>query len=142
MGELRLSWSVLDSINADWFKNAEYVVAILSGGAVPGIYIANLLDVPCYFVRAKGYRGRLITEKLEFSNFDVAEDKVKNRKGLIVDDIYDTGRTLRFVRRWLHELSGVTPMCFVLVTKDPDCDARYLMTVASDTWVVFPWETK
>lgn len=138
----RVGWSILREIDPSWFEEVEFVVSILTGGAFPGIYIANSLEVPCYFVRAKGYLGREYQENLRFANFDVLEKSVKNKKGLIVDDIYDTGRTLRFTKKWLTRMSGVEPQGFVLVTKVKDCGVRYLRLVSRNTWVIFPWEVK
>ena len=79
---------------------------------------------------------------LVVSNMDAPlrfQDKV-----LVVDDIYDTGETLRFVTDFISSLTGRSPFRAVLVTKRPvECIERGVLFVREvQGWVVFPWEVK
>jgi hypoxanthine phosphoribosyltransferase len=112
-------------------KNYNLILAITNGGLVPARLLARELDINnIQFIPIRN--KKLYRE--EMLSLD------RNRKYLVVDDIYDTGDTFSKV--------------FAIV-KDFDCDFAFLMSRYKDNnaplvakilnhekWVVFPWEIK
>jgi len=99
---------------ADRAKNFDIdsVYGIPRGGLVPAVYIAHLLKVPI-----NGY------------------NKSNGKNPLIVDDIADTGQTLKPYKTfdyktatiYYHKQSIVEPDIWIYEKKDD--------------WILFPWET-
>jgi hypoxanthine phosphoribosyltransferase len=112
-------------------KNYNLILAITNGGLVPARLLARELDINnIQFIPIRN--KKLYRE--EMLSLD------RNRKYLVVDDIYDTGDTFSKV--------------FAIV-KDFDCDFAFLMSRYKDNnaplvakilnhekWIVFPWEIK
>ena len=113
------------------YKKYDLILAITNGGLIPAKLIARELDINhIHFIPIRN--KKLYIE--EMPSLD------RNKKYLIVDDIYDTGDTFTKV--------------FVAV-KDFDCDFAFLMSRYKDRnatlvakilnhekWIVFPWEKK
>jgi len=119
----------------------DYVVGVLNGGAIPASIIAGSLGVPLYWVQVSSYKDREPGEVL-FNNLTVPNLPVGS-KVLIVDDIFDTGRTFSVVSSFLSRKFEVTLKGYVFVSKDMKCVEKgvsYFEFVQKDKWVVFPWE--
>lgn len=91
------------------FGGIELILGISRGGLVPATLLSQKTNIPMKAVDP-------------FSDVSEFVDK----KVLIVDDIYDSGRTLKYFKDHLPKSEQ-----FVLVTKED-----------KDSWIVFPWETE
>jgi len=141
-----IPWSVLNSFKAlvHRFEEADYVVGVLRGGAVPAVCASHSLEKPVYWVEASSYDESGIRHSLSVSN--VNAPLLFGDLVLIVDDIYDTGTTLEAVLDMVAGATGRVPYCAVLVTKRPvECAEKgisFVIATPPDCWVVFPWEGK
>jgi hypoxanthine phosphoribosyltransferase len=112
-------------------KKYDLILAITNGGIIPARLLARELDINK--IQLIPIRNKKLYRE-EMLSLD------RNKKYLVVDDIYDTGDTFSKV--------------FGMV-KDFDCDFAYLMSRYKDInaplvakilnhekWVVFPWEIK
>ena len=107
----------------------DLVVAIARGGLVPGVMLSHALNLPLEIIHAKSYAGREAGELIiKAPDFDTTDKNI-----LLVDDIYDTGATMRQCSSLFKK---VTP--FVLVTKQDIMSAS--LKVNANTWVEFEWE--
>jgi hypoxanthine phosphoribosyltransferase len=112
-------------------KKYDLILAITNGGIIPARLLARELDIDnIQFIpirNKKLYREEMLPLD-------------RNKKYLVVDDIYDTGDTFSKV--------------FAIV-KDFDCDFAFLLSRYRDNnaplvakildherWIVFPWEIK
>ena len=92
--------------------NIDSVFGIPRGGLVPAVYIAHMLNVPL-----NGF-------------------KINGKNPLVVDDIADTGQTLKPYKTfdykiatiYYHKQSVVEPDIWIYEKKDD--------------WILFPWETE
>ncbi len=111
------------------------VVAITRGGLVPAAIVARELDL------------RLIDTVCVASYDHQAQSEVKILKApagdgtglLIVDDLVDTGATLRVVRTILPKAHCAT--VYAKPAGRPLVDT-YVTEVSQDTWIFFPWDTE
>lgn len=117
---------------ADKLKNKQQFDAILAvcrGGLVPASLVARALDIR-------------IVDILCFETKDNQEVLIKgtslaDKNLLIVDDIVNTGRTAKAVRKLFPNAHYAS-----LYVKDDykDLVDTYITGVNQDTWFIFPWE--
>jgi xanthine phosphoribosyltransferase len=111
------------------------VVAITRGGLVPAAIVARELDM------------RLIDTVCVASYEHQTQGEVKILKSpegdgsglIIVDDLVDTGSTLRLVRQLLPKAHFAT--VYAKPEGKPLVDT-YITEVSQDTWIHFPWDTE
>src|SRR5579863_5181540 len=115
------------------------IVAITRGGLVPAAIVARELDLR-------------IVETISVASYD-AENKQGNLKILkpistelmsnggagilIVDDLVDTGATVRIVRERLPDAHVAT--VYAKPLGRPYVDS-FMTEVSQDTWIYFPWD--
>lgn len=119
------------------------ILAIARGGLVPAAILAQELDKRDVLVAAvASYKGDHRGEKLHFLEFP-PDQAIVDRRILIVDDIWDSGRTLALTRRRVVDAGG-TPIAVVLHYKPeqslypeerPDIWVR-----ETNAWIRYPWE--
>ena len=123
-----LAWRLSEM--GSWNK----VVAITRGGLVPAAIVARELEI------------RLI-DTICVSSYDhQAQSDVKIIKHasdggenvLLIDDLVDTGRTAKAVRKHISESHFAT--VYVKPAGRPMVDT-YVTEVSQDTWIFFPWDT-
>ncbi len=111
------------------------IIAITRGGLVPAAIVARELDL------------RLIDTICVTSYDHQTQGDVKilkapsgeGEKWLIVDDLVDTGATLKIVRRILPKAHFAT--VYAKPAGRPLVDT-YVTEVSQDTWIYFPWDTE
>jgi xanthine phosphoribosyltransferase len=111
------------------------VVAITRGGLVPAAIVARELDM------------RLIDTICVVSYDHMTQGEVKIVKTptgdgtglLVVDDLVDTGSTLREVRKLLPKAHYAT--VYAKPAGRPLVDT-FITEVSQDTWIHFPWDTE
>lgn len=119
------------------------ILAVARGGLVPAALVAYRLGVRDVLGAATAsYDGEVRGDRLTFLAFPPAE-LLAGRRVVIVDDIWDTGRTAVAVRERVRRAGG-TPLVAVLHHKpassaDPD-DGPDLAVATTDAWIDYPWE--
>ena len=149
--KLKLGW-------AEYFASCDYlisllkhdekftdIIAIARGGLIPAQYIAYQLDIP----RIHSYGVRSYTkddmqgESEVYQRIDIPFGK--EYRYLIVDDVADTGSTIRSFIEQHHEVLATTGGHRVAVlywkegksTINPDFCAQ---SVEPSTWIVYPYD--
>lgn len=122
------------------------MVMITRGGVIPGGLLAEALDIKNMLTAAVDFPGTeeaglmALPSFLQFPN----EDLLENRKILIVDDVWGSGRTSISVRERVLSATGAKPVNCVLhfnpyrslfTKKEPD-----FYGAVTDAYVVYPWE--
>lgn len=123
------------------------ILAISRGGLVPASMLSHYLNdqhievigVKAYTNDVKNTRVELWQDPYPLGNFP--------EKLLIIDDIVDSGDTLRFVDNYIHQRTifmekPIEMNIAVLYDKDiSDLNAdMFVEYVPHDNWIVFPWE--
>lgn len=120
------------------------IVYIERGGMVPAHMLHNLLGgVELFRIRASYYSG-IGTASKDVEVYNIPEGLKEISEGyiLLIDEIVDTGKTMIKI---LEELGKMAKAEIVTSTIYLKTDAAitpdfYAKTVASDTWVVLPYE--
>ena len=131
---------------ANQIRNAGFkpdvIVGISRGGWPPARIMSDLLENPeLANVKAEFYLGVAETKGEPVITQPVSVS-VKGKRVLVVDDVADTGRSLRLVRLHLKEQGAVDVKIATIYYKPwsvvtPDWYER-----KTGHWIIFPWERK
>lgn len=98
----------------------EVLYGLARGGLVPAVMLSHRLKIPMVLNMEEVWRL-----------------KVKNKDVLIVDDISDTGETLRYFAEQKFDIATLFTRINTTKTK-----SRYnAFNIAHEKWLLFPWET-
>ncbi|MEM3695201.1 MAG: phosphoribosyltransferase [Candidatus Bathyarchaeia archaeon] len=133
--------NLAEKIRKDGFK-PDVIVGVSRGGWPPARVLSDLLDNPNIAnVKAEFYLGVAETKGEPVLTQPVSVD-VAGKKVLVVDEIADTGKSLKVVKEHLlangaKEVKIATVYYKPWSIVKPDYYER-----ETRCWVVFPWETK
>jgi hypoxanthine phosphoribosyltransferase len=121
--------------------NPQSIIALIRGGLVPSRIFADLCEIRNDIIPLNVYSYNGIGLREENPVIKDFEIDVKDKAVLVVDDIWDTGNTMKSVLKKINSNNIVTA---TLLWKEgsenkPDYYAR---TVNHNEWIVFPWEIK
>jgi hypoxanthine phosphoribosyltransferase len=128
-------------IRADGF-DCDLIVGVSRGGWIPARILSDLLENSSIAnVRAEFYLGigeskkePLITQRISVP--------VKGKNLLVVDDVSDTGKSLRLVRAHLCEESVAELRIAALYYKPWSILEPNYYIKKTRRWIIFPWERK
>ena len=88
------------------YKNEEVVFIGTLKGAV--FFTCDLLkkykgNARIEFLRVSSYNGKNTTGKIEL-NLSISKDNIENKNVIIVEDIIDTGYTLKFLKGYINDM--------------------------------------
>ena len=106
-------------------KDVDYIVGIPRGGLILAVTLSHKLDLKHMTV---DHLEKL--EDLNFLNYD-------RKKILIVDDISDSGQTLKYYKKAGYT-TATLDVRSTTITK-PD---YYVNWIDNADWIVYPWEKK
>ena len=99
----------------------EVIYGLARGGLVPAVMLSHRLKIPMVLNMEEVWRL-----------------KVKNKNSLIVDDISDTGKTLRYFYDQKFDIATL----FVREHTSKIKPKYSYKNINHDNWLLFPWETK
>lgn len=133
--------NLADKIVENRFK-PDIIVGVSRGGWPPARVLSDLLDIPNLAnVRVEFYLGVAETNKEPILTQPVSVS-VTGRTVLIVDEVADTGKSLKLVKEHIVEQGAREVKIATLYYKPwsivkPDYYAK-----ETSVWVVFPWEIR
>jgi uncharacterized protein len=134
----------------------DYLVGLTRGGLVPAVIMSNMTGIPMHALDVR-FRDTDPNNYGPESNCWMAEDAFDGKKILIVDDINDSGKTLKWIRDdwrggcmpsdpvW-NEIWGDTVRTACLMDNaqsgfgDVDYTALEIDKEENPVWIVYPWE--
>ena len=115
----------------------DYVVTMPCGGLMPSYYVAKELDLPVRTVNITSYDDgeqgelKIWAEDRDFTIADT--DRV-----LVVDDIYDSGRTMAALREFFPHIKTAATYA-----RWPSHTLDFIGEILNhETFVDFPWEVR
>lgn len=121
----------------------DIILSITRGGLLPAGAIAYALDNKnVHVINVEFYTG--VDERLPEPVFLPPLPSIHylaDRRVLIVDDVADTGETLRMVRDFCDRHAGESRAA-VLFEKSRSCIACDYVWRRTDRWVAFPWSSE
>lgn len=119
--------------------NPDVIVGIARGGLIPAVMVSHTYKKRLIYVDAKFYKDIEDRDKEPIIRSSLSGE-VESKKVLIIDDVVDTGKTLKTIMNHVKERDPDSIMTAALVTK-PHAEMKpdqYIFK--TDRWVVFPWE--
>ncbi|MFN2115203.1 MAG: phosphoribosyltransferase [Anaerolineae bacterium] len=119
------------------------ILGVARGGLIPTALLAQELGARDVLVASlASYQADERGDDLAVLEFPVSEI-LAGKRVLIVDDVWDSGRTLELTRRLVEEAGG-EPKVAVLhykprMSRFPELAPDYWLA-ETDDWVVYPWE--
>jgi hypothetical protein len=120
----------------------DVIVALARGGWFAGRMACDLLGISdLVSLKVEHYVGTAQLGDECIVRYPLAEEMIKGKQALIVDDIADTGKSLRHAFDYVKDLKPAdckTSVLQLLFTSEftPDYYAEFL---EDWTWVVYPW---
>lgn len=113
---------VAEALNADYRDEHVLVIGVATGAIVFLSDLMRQLQMPVHLelVRAKSYRGSATRPgELDIDLWGLEEGDIRGRRVLLVDDIFDTGRTLETLSQRL-QAHGARDVKTVVFLEKPD----------------------
>jgi hypothetical protein len=134
-----LCYSLYQKIKDSNFQ-PDLIIGLMRGGIIPARILADYfkVDLDFYTINVKFYTDINQTLKKPIIK-DFQHIDHKSKKVLVVDDIYDSGKTMKAIRNCFNnnQLFTATLHCRENNTHTPD----YFADIAySNNWIIYPWE--
>lgn len=146
-----ISWDevdrLIDHLIPQFKREFTAMVIVTRGGIVPGGMLAEAMDITHVLTAAVDFPAQLAKEKSimawpEFIQFP-ADEKMRGRPTLIVDDIWGSGRTITTVKNRVSAAGGFPETCVLhfnpyrslFGSHRPDYYAA-----VTNAYIVYPWE--
>ncbi|QRV02309.1 phosphoribosyltransferase [Arcanobacterium phocisimile] len=128
---------------ADSGFHPEVIIAIARGGLLPagalsyalGVKLSDAMNIEFYTDVEQTLPDPILLEPL------LDTESIKGKKLLIVDDVADSGRTLKMAVDMLADL-GADVRSAVIYDKPRSVVAPDYSWKATDQWIVFPWSSQ
>ncbi|HYN90123.1 MAG TPA: phosphoribosyltransferase family protein [Ardenticatenaceae bacterium] len=143
------SWERIDRLAKELVKQLkaddwDAVLAVTRGGMIPGCLVSELLNLRNVLTAAVMFYTD-VEETLQEPRFlqFPSDPLLYGKRILIVDDVWDSGRTAMAVKQRVLEAGG-RPSVAVIHFKParnafPDQKPEYYVVETSD-WIVYPWD--
>jgi hypoxanthine phosphoribosyltransferase len=147
-----ISWEevdrLMDQLLPQFRREFTAMVMVTRGGIIPGGMLAEAMDITHVLTAAVDFPALMAQQKTQlmawpdFIQFP-AEDKLRGRPTLIVDDVWGSGRTITAVKNRVSAAGGFPETCVLhfnpyrslFGNNRPD----YYASV-TDAFIVYPWE--
>jgi len=147
-----LTWSdvdrLIDSLLPQFRREFTAMVMVTRGGIIPGGLLAEAMDITHLLTAAVDFPAQFASEQAklmawpEFLQFP-AEELLRGRPTLIVDDVWGSGRTITAVKNRVAAAGAFPETCVLHFNPNrslfgaarPD----YFAAI-TDAYVIFPWE--
>lgn len=139
---------LIDHLLPQFSREFTAMVIVTRGGIVPGGLLADAMDITHILTASVDFPAQSASERSalmawpEFIQFP-ADDKLRSRPTLIVDDVWGSGRTITAVKNRVSAAGGFPETCVLhfnpyrslFGTVRPDYYAAI-----TDAYVIYPWE--
>jgi hypoxanthine phosphoribosyltransferase len=120
----------------------DIVIGVAKGGVIPARILSDLIETPQLAeVQIELYQD-IAQPALEPILKQPLNTTVNNKKILIVDDIADTGKSLKLAQSYLREQGALETKTATLYFKPKSITKPDFYEKQTNNWVVFPWEIK
>jgi len=133
--------SLAEKLREDGVK-PDVIVGVSRGGWPPARVMSDLLENPeIANVKAEFYLGVAETKGAPVITQPVSVS-VKGKKVLVMDDVADTGKSLRLVRSHLKERGAMQVKIVTIYYKPWSVVTPDYYERETSSWIIFPWERK
>jgi hypoxanthine phosphoribosyltransferase len=120
----------------------DILVGIARGGLVPARILVDLLETPQFAAIQIEFYVDIAQTRQDPLLKQALTIPVEGKKVLLVDDIADTGRSLKFAQTYLHTQGAAEVKTATLYLKPQSWTKPDFYEKQTSCWVIFPWDTK
>lgn len=131
---LKLARSVLSSK-----KSIQHIVAISRGGLTLGHILSDLLRIPIATFAIQSYTD--IKKQGESVVTEPLKTNIKGKHILLVDDVADSGKTLKRALSYLKRFHPASIMVVTMLYKPWSVFKPDYFVKTTTKWILFPYET-
>ena len=137
----RLLLKLAEAVRKSGFE-PDVIVGVSRGGWIPARIMSDLLETPKLAnVTAEFYVGVAETKR-EPTITQPVSVSVKDKKVLVVDDVADTGESLKHVNLHLKNQGASEIKIATIYYKPWSITVPHYYEKETRCWIVFPWEQK
>ena len=133
--------SQAQKISAQNFR-ADIVVGVARGGLVPARILTDLLEIPELVTIQISFYQNIAQPTIEPILKQALTVPIEGKKVLLVDDIADSGESLKLAQTYLHQQGALETKTATLYLKPQSITTPDFYEKRTSAWVVFPWDTK
>lgn len=148
-----LTWedvdALIDTLLPQFTHTFDALLLITRGGIVPGGILAEALDIRCVLTAAVHFPPETagVEKRLTWPTFlQFPEDVLlQGKRVLIVDDVWDDGRTIMTVRGRVEQAGGYPEMAVLHYKPTQSLFPKHrpdYYAAITDKWIVYPWELR
>lgn len=139
---------LIDHLVPQFVREFTAMVLITRGGIIPGGLLAEAMGITHILTAAVDFPAQMRTEQAklmvwpEFIQFP-AEDKLRGRPTLIVDDVWGSGRTITAVKNRVSASGGFPETCVLYFNPYRNLFGNVrpdYYAAVTDAFIVYPWE--
>ena len=148
-----LSWTevdrLIDALLPQFRGHFDAMLMITRGGIVPGGMLCEALDIQTVLIAAVDFPGETAagaaSKLMVWPNFLQFPDEalLRDRRILVVDDVWGSGRTITAVKNRVEAAGGTPELCVLHYNPKRSLFTKNLPTyyaAFTDAYIVFPWE--
>jgi hypothetical protein len=121
---------------------ADIVVGVSRGGLVPARILTDLLETPELAAIQISFYQDIAQPILEPHLKQTLAVPIEDKRVLLVDEIADTGGSLKLAQTYLHQQGALETKTATLYLKPQSITIPDFYEKQTSAWVVFPWDTK
>jgi len=139
---------LIDHLIPQFKREFTAMVIITRGGIVPGGMLAEAMDITHILTAAVDFPAQSASQQAklmvwpEFIQFP-AEDKLRGRPTLIVDDVWGSGRTITAVKNRVSAAGGFPETCVLHFNPYRSLFGNVrpdYFAATTDAFIIYPWE--
>lgn len=133
-------WKIVGEVRRRGFR-PDLILGVSRGGIIPALLLSDRLSAPLDIIGVRFYKGVGDVEERPYIIQDVSQE-LMGRRVLIVDDVCDTGHTLRLVREYVKERGAREVMVCTLHYKPWAVYRPDYYVEETESWIIYPWEVR
>lgn len=120
----------------------DVIVGVARGGIIPARILTDLLEAPLLASVQVEFYVDIAQPTLEPTLKQSLTADIAGKRALLVDDIADTGKSLKLAQIHLQQQGAAQTKTAALYTKPHSITTPNYYEKQTSRWVVFPWDTK
>jgi uncharacterized protein len=130
-----------EKIYSEGYK-PDLIVGISRGGIVPARILSDLIETPnIEIIQIEFYSGIAKTTSEPILKHPL-RGLVSGKKTLLVDDVSDSGKSLKLAKNHLQQQGAAEIKTATLYTKPQSITKPDFAEKQTSRWIVFPWDVK
>jgi hypoxanthine phosphoribosyltransferase len=120
----------------------DIIVSVARGGVIPARILTDLLETSEFAMIQVEFYVDIARPTLQPTLKQPLTHDITGKKMLLVDDIADTGKSLKLAKTHLEQRGASQIMTATLYTKPQSTTTPDFFERQTSRWVVFPWDAK